>query len=263
VSHIPVWNKLRKDHSDKPVAFIAVNSLNPKSAVQDYAKSNKFEWPIFVDDMGETQKSLGFKISLQNIYQWRIIDAEGRMHNAPFDAKPLADEIAKYLADVKLLFAGITIPEKLKTLARDIEFGFYDPAIGDLAALATKGPKDVQEAAVALYEKVKPLAESGLEKAKAFEADGKKYLAYVEYAKVAAAFRRTDYDKSASAALAVLAKDKDVKDELAAKQMLDQAKGLMASSKKSDREAAPALLAALQKKFPGSEAAKEAARLGK
>jgi hypothetical protein len=213
--------------------------------------------------MGETQKSLGFKISLQNIYQWRIIDPNGAMHNAPTEPKPLADEIAKYLADVKLTFAGITIPEKLKPIARDIEFGLYDPAVGDLAALVQKGSKDLQEAAAAMYEKVKPMAESGLERAKAYEGDGKKYLAYVEYGKVAAGFKKTDYEKTASAAIALLAKDKEVKDELAAKQMLDQAKALLASNKKAEREAAPGVLAALQKKYPNSEAAKEAAKLGK
>lgn len=260
---VPGRNQLRKDFADKPVVFIAVNSLNPKSVAQDYAKSNKFEWPIFVDEMGETQKSLGFKISLQNIYQWRIIDASGAMHTAPFEPKEIAEQLGKYLADAKPLFDGIKVPEKLKALARDIEMGQYEPAVSDLAALAAKAPKDLQEAATAMYDKVKPMAEAGLEKARAFETDGKKYLAYVEYGKVAAWFKKTEYEKTAAAALSTLSKDKDVKDDLAAKQMIDQAKALLASPKKSDKESAPAVLAAIQKKYPNTEAAKEAARLSK
>jgi hypothetical protein len=185
------------------------------------------------------------------------------MHSAPMEAKGLTDAINGFLADAKPLFAGLTIPEKLKSIARDIEFGLYDPAIGDLAALALKGPKDVLEAAQAMYEKVKPLAESGLERAKASEADGKKYAAYVEYSRVAAWFRKTDYEKTASAALALLKKEKEVQDEIAARQMLDQAKSLLASGKKGDKESAPPILAALQKKYPNTEAAKEAAKLGK
>jgi peroxiredoxin len=263
VSHIPGWNKLRKDFTDKPVAFIAVNSLNPKRVAEEYAKSNKFEWPIFVDEAGETQKSLGFKISLQNIYQWRIIDPNGTMHVAPMEAKGLTDTINKFVADAKPLFAGLTIPEKLKSIAHDIELGLYDPAIGDLAALALKAPKDLQEAAQAMYEKVKPMAESFLERAKAFESDGKKYAAYLEYGKVVAWFKKTDYEKTAAAAMATLKKDKDVQDDIAARQMLDQAKSLLASSKKGDKESAPAVLTALQKKYPNTEAAKEAAKLGK
>jgi hypothetical protein len=160
-----------------------------------------------------------------------------------------------------MFFDGITIPEKLKALARDLELGQYDPGVAELAALAAKAPKDVQEAAQAMYEKLKPLAEGGLERAKALEGEGKKYAAYAEYAKVASWFKKTDYEKTATAAMAPLKKEKEVQDELAAKQMLDQAKTLLASSKKGDKDSAPAVLAALQKKYPNTEAAKEAAKL--
>jgi hypothetical protein len=185
------------------------------------------------------------------------------MHVAPMEAKGLTDAINKFVADAKPLFAGLTIPEKLKSIAHDIELGLYDPAIGDLAALVLKAPKDLQEAAQAMYEKVKPMAESCLERAKAFESDGKKYAAYLEYGKVVAWFKKTDYEKTAAAAMAALKKDKDVQDDIAARQMLDQAKSLLASSKKGDKESAPAVLTALQKKYPNTEAAKEAAKLGK
>lgn len=234
-------------------------SGNPRSAVEQYAKSNKFEWPIFVDENRETEKPLGFTISLQNIYQCFIIDPAGKLHRAPSEDKAIADEINKYLPDAKMVFDGIKIPDKLKTLARDLELGQFDPAIGELAAVAQKSPKD--ESIQAMYEKVKPIAESGLERAKALEGEGRKYAAYVEYAKVAAWFKKTDYEKTATAALTPLKKDKEVQDEIAARQMLDQAKALLSSSKKADKESAPAVLAALQKKYPNTEAAKEAAKL--
>ena len=107
------------------------------------------------------------------------------------------------------------------------------------------------------------MAEGGLERGKALEGEGKKYAAYVEYAKVATWFKRTEYEKTATAALAPLKKEKEVQEELAAKQMLDQAKALLASSKKAERESAPGLLAVIQKKYPNTEAAKEAAKLAK
>jgi hypothetical protein len=184
------------------------------------------------------------------------------MHNAPMEAKAIADAIGGYLGDAKPLFAGLSMPDSLKAIARDIELGLYDPAISDLAARAQKASKE-QEAAQAMYEKVKPLAESGLERAKSFESEGKKYAAFLEYSKVAAWFKKTDYEKTASGAISALKKDKEVQDEVAARQMLDQAKTLLASSKKADKDSAPALLAALQKKYPNTEAAKEAAKIGK
>jgi hypothetical protein len=212
-----------------------------------------------VDENRETEKPLGFTISLQNIYQCYIIDAAGKLHRAPSEDKAIADEINKYLPDAKMLFDGIKVPDKLKTLARDLELGQYDPGVSELAAVALKSPKD--EAIQAMYEKFKALADSGLERGKALEGEGKKYAAYLEYAKVAAWFKKTDYEKTATAALAPLKKDKEVQDEINAKQMLDQAKALLSSSRKGDKESAPALLAALQKKYPNTEAAKEAAKL--
>jgi len=261
VAKIPGRNLLRKSFADKPVVFLGVNSGNPRSVVEDYAKSNKFEWPIFVDDQRETERPFGFTISLQNIYQCFVIDPAGKLHPSPGEDKAIADAVNKYLPEAKMFFDGITIPEKLKPLARDLELGQYEPGIAELAALAAKSPKDVQEAAQAMYEKFKPMAESGLERAKAFEGEGKKYAAYAEYAKVAAWFKKTEYEKTATAALAILKKDKEVQEEVAAKQMLDQAKSLLSSSKKGDKESAPALLAVLQKKYPNTEAAKEAAKL--
>lgn len=258
---IPGRNQLRTSFADKPVVFIAVNSGNPKKTVEEYAKSNKFEWPIWVDENRETEKPFGFTISLQNIYQAFLIDPAGKLHRAPADDKGAADAINAQLPQAHMVFEGITLPEKLKALARDLELGQYDPGIAELAALAAKGPKDLQEAASAMYDKLKPLADSGLERAKAFEGEGKKYAAYAEYARVAAWFKKTDYEKTATAAMAPLKKEKDVQDELAAKQMLDQAKTLLSSSKKAEKESAPALLAALQKKYPNTEAAKEAAKL--
>jgi hypothetical protein len=262
VAKIPGRNQLRTSFADKPVVFIAVNSGNPKSAVEGYAKSNKFEWPILVDEARETEKQFGFTISLQNIYQSALIDPSGKMQRIGADDKDMADAVNRHLPDARFFLGGLTIPDKLKPLARDLELGLYDPGIAELAAAAQRNSKD-KEAAQAMYDRYKPLADGSLERAKSLEGAGKKYAAYVEYAKVASWFKKTEYEKTATAAMAPLKKDKEVQEELAAKMMLDQAKALLSSSKKAEKESAPALLAALQKKYPNTEAAKEAANLGK
>lgn len=262
MAKIPGRNQLRAGFADKPVVFVAVNSGNPRNVVEQYARSNKFEWPILVDEARETEKQLGFTISLSNIYQSALIDPSGKLHRIGADDQEMADAVNRHLPEAKFFFDGVTIPDKLKPLARDLELGLYDPGVAELAALSQKSGKD-QPAAQAMYEKFKPLAEGGLERAKAFEAEQKKYAAYVEYARVASWFKKTEYEKTATAALAALKKDKSVQEELAAKQMLDQARALLASSRKAEKESAPALLAALQKKYPNTEAAREAAKLTK
>lgn len=247
---------MRKQFADKPVAFIAVSSGNSRSDIAGYAKETKFEWPILIDEHRETESQFGFKISLQNIMQWVMFDPDGNRVQGSVE-----DEVKALSSKATWIFEGITVPEKLKAIAHDIEFGMFDPAIGDLATVAQKGSKDLQEPAKAMFEKVRALATQGLEKAKTLETDGRKYAAYVEFARIAAWFRRTEYEKPASAAMAELKKDKEVQEEIAAKLLLDQAKALLASSKKSDRDSAPGLLAVLAKKYPNSEAAKEAGKL--
>jgi len=241
--------------------FLAVISGNPRSVVEQYAKSHKFEWPIFVDEFRETEKAMGFTISLQNIYECFIVDPAGKVRRASGEDKAIAEEINKLLPQAKLTFDGIAVPEKLKALARDLELGQYDPALGDLVALAQKSPKD--ETLQAMVDRFKSIAEAGLERARSLEGEGRKYAAYVEYAKVASWFKKTEFEKTATAAAAALKKDKEVQDEIAARQMLDQAKALLASAKKADKETAPSILGSLQKKYPTTEAAREAAKLAK
>lgn len=242
---------------DKPVVLIAVNSGNSKSDVESYAKDVKFEWPILVDEANETEKAYGLQISLQNIYQWVIIDPEGKSRSAGSDAKRAEQMIKDLLPQAKMFFDGITVPEKLKPLAREIEMGNYDPAAGEISSLSQKGPKDLQEAAKAMFEKLKPIAEGGIERGKAAQG----WAAYKEYERVAAWFKKTEYEKTATAAMTELKKDKAVKDEIAARQMLDQARALLASSKKAEKAQAQGLLQACAKKYPETEAGQSAARL--
>jgi hypothetical protein len=246
------------------VVFIAVSSGDAKSEIEGYAKSTSFEWPILVDLARETEKSiLGQEISLSNIYQFVVIDPDGRKVAAGPEPARVQQLVEQMLPQAKWFFDGVTVPDKLKPLAKDIELGFYDPAVGDLAAASSKGSKDVQDAAKAMFEKLKPIAEGGLERGKAARDEGKAWSAYREFERVAAWFKKTDYEKTATAALAELRKDKAVKDELAAQQLLAQIRTMLASGKKAEAAQAQGLIQALQKKYPDSEAAREAGKLGK
>jgi hypothetical protein len=247
---------MRQSYEGKPVVFVAVNSGNARGDVEGFAKSTKFEWPLLVDDQRRTEKAFGVgEISLQNIYQWVVLDPEGKRQGG--DVKAAIDRL---LPSAKMLFEGIDVPAPLKPLARDMELGFFDGA-AQVASLAAGSNKTLKEPATAMWEKLKPVAEGGLERAKALQAEGKSWLAYREYEKVAVGFKKTDYEKPAAAALAELKKQKDVKDELAAQQLLDQARKLLATGKKADVATAQQIIAAIEKKYPDSETAKEAARL--
>jgi hypothetical protein len=241
--------------------FIAVNSGTTKADVEGYAKSTSFEYPILVDTSRAVEKALiGQEISLQNIYQWVVIDPDGKAQRMGPDQATVDMKIQALLPSAKFTFDGITIPAQLKPLAKDLELGIYEPGIADLAAVAGKATKDLGEAAKAMYAKFTPMAEEGLEKGKAAQAEMKPWKAYVEFERVATWFKKTDYEKTATAALSELKKDKAVKDELAARQMLEQARGFLATGKKPDAATAQGMLQVIAKKYPETEAGKEAAK---
>lgn len=182
-----------------------------------------------------------------------MVGPEGKRSPVATDVAAMKAAIERELPNAKFVFDGLTVPPKLKAVAAELELGIYD-AIPQLA-----GSKD--ESAQAMFAKLKPVAETGIERAKALETEGRKGAAYFEYAKVAAWFKKTEYEKAATAAMAALKKEKPVQEEIAARQLLEQAKALLATGKKNDAATAQAMLAALRKKYPSTDAAKAAETL--
>jgi hypothetical protein len=241
--------------------FIAVNSGNGKSDVEGYAKETKFEWPILVDQSREYEKAnMKTEISLKNIMETVLITPEGSARTIAPSPSYLKKKLEEMLPTAKMTFDGVVIPLKLKSAADDIELGLFEAGIPQVLA-AQKAGKELGDSAGAMFDKLKVLAEGRIAKAKELEGAGSKYAAWAEYGRVAVWFKGTEFERPAAAAQAELKKDKSVQDEIAAQQMLGQAKALLSSGKKADKPAAAGALAALQKKYPATDAAKEAAKL--
>ena len=116
-----------------------MNSGNSKTSVAGYVKSTNFEWPVLVDESRATEKAYGISISLQNIYQWIVVDPEGNsaaVGSAVERVKTLVDQL---LPKAKLFFDGIDIPARLKPQAAAIEMGQFVPGIAAVASLAKRG----------------------------------------------------------------------------------------------------------------------------
>lgn len=255
---------MRNDYEGKPVVFIAVNSGNSKSAVEGYAKGTGFEWPILVDESRATERAYGIAISLSNIYQWFVVDPGGALHQVGSSADGARLLVDRYLPSAKLFFDGIDVPEKLKPHAQAIEMGTFEPAVAVIAALARrKSSSEAGSAAVEMYKRLSAVAEEGLKRAAEHEEAGRLFAAYTEYDRVARWFRKTDHEKTAAKKLSTLKRDKSVKEELAAQKMLEKARSLLVSKRTSDQKSARAYLQAIAKKYPETEAGKEAARLAR
>jgi len=234
--------------------FVAVNSGTAKSEVEGYAKETKFEWPILVDQSREFERAyMKTEISLKNIQKAVLVGPDGHARAAIPAPNVLKKAIDELLPMAKMTFDGVAVPTKLKAAADDIELGMFETGIPQVFV--------AQKAAKAMVDKLKELADGLTAKAKEHEAAGAKYAAWLDYGRIATWFKGTEFEKPAAAAQAELKKDKGVQDEIAAQQMLAQAKALLSSGKKADKPTASGVLASLQKKYPATEAAKEASRL--
>jgi hypothetical protein len=241
--------------------FVAVNSGTAKSEVEGYAKETKFEWPILVDQSREFERAyMKTEISLKNIQKAVLVGPDGHARAAIPAPNVLKKAIDELLPMAKMTFDGVAVPTKLKAAADDIELGMFETGIPQVF-VAQKAGKELGEAAKAMVDKLKELADGLTAKAKEHEAAGAKYAAWLDYGRIATWFKGTEFEKPAAAAQAELKKDKGVQDEIAAQQMLAQAKALLSSGKKADKPTASGVLASLQKKYPATEAAKEASRL--
>lgn len=94
---IPQRNKVVRQFEDKPVKFLAIGAGDSIEEVKAYSAETHLRMPIFADKHSVMQKAYGIHISLNNIYQIRLVDLEGKI--IALDMNP--GTINKALADIE------------------------------------------------------------------------------------------------------------------------------------------------------------------
>ena len=241
------------------MVFIAVNSWNSCASVEEYAKATKFEWPILVDELRETEGKYGRKISLSNVYWYFVVAPDGTYREFGADQGAVENHIQELLPRARMLFGGIEVPPELRPIGRRLENGQLGDPVQDLFQIVMKDSSELQEAANKMYSRVLPLGESRLKKAKELEARGDKVGAFDGFCGVARDFPRTPMAQEAQKGAEGLRKEKEVREELNARGLLDQARSIQGKGK-SGQAQARAILEGLVRSFPRTSSG-EAARL--
>ena len=255
---IPERNKVVQQFKDKPVKFIAVGAGDSIPDVMSYVKGTRLAMPSFADNMGVMEHRYGQHLSLQNIYQFRIIGPDGKI--VGYRMEPA--EIEKAVAGVKWKYKDAGYDPKLGNILELLEWNQFDRAIPMLRPL-TKGKQPVNESAAKLYDALKTDAKGWLDEAdKAAKAEDA-VKAYDLYAKVSTCFAGDDIAKTADAALKTLKKSKTVSDELAARALYDQLGVTMSKVAHNRREDVIGFCRGIEKKYPNAPTAKKAAELAK
>lgn len=201
-----------KAYAGKPVKFIAVASMNPAQA-QRYQRETGLAMPIFADNQGLMQARHGFKISLQNIWQFRIFDGEGKIAATQFDEDSIEKAVRRVIEPTR--FLQLEVDASLTPVLQSFEFGQYALGAKQLAPLRKSTSKAVHNSVSQVQAALKKEAETW--KKAAAEAGSNTVVAYDLYTRLATVLPNDELGKEAQKALKPLAADKAVKSELAAR----------------------------------------------
>jgi thiol-disulfide isomerase/thioredoxin len=244
-----------KKFDGKPVVFIAINSGNPRPAVEQYGREVGLRWPTIVDtDRAlEAAADIG-TVSLQNIYQAKLLMPDGSLAGASFN--DIEGSVNRALADAKWRVDPAEIPEALKAAWLQIEFGQFAAAAPLVKKQLNAANPTIKTAAEKLQAALANELATQLEAAKRARDTASKWEAYKAFAAIGTRFKGLDIPAEANAALQELTADGSVRTELAAKTQWESIERVLAGG--GLNKATAGRLERLTKQFPGTEAAAKA-----
>lgn len=247
-----------KKYEGKPIVFIAVNSGNSAATVASYARQNRIDWPIVVDSSRELEQAAGVgEISLQNIYQARLLLPDGRLGRA--DSSDIAGAADRALGDAKWSVEPEGIPASLRSAWYGVEFKEYAAVAAQIRRATGSRKPDEKAAADRLMACVVEQLEKDAAAAAQLRASGQAWPAYKAYAELAERFKGYDLPPDAVAAMRELGTDAGVKQELIAQKIFEAAEKLYANPR--TRGSAVSRLKTLVQQHPDTEAGREAQRV--
>jgi hypothetical protein len=244
-------------YQGKPIAFIAINSGNSPQEVAKYLRTNGVSWPTIVDPNRVFEKSSDVgEISLQNIWQFRTLDSEGRLQRA--NDTDLETSIDRVLAGAAWNVDPTTIPESLQKAWFAVEFGNYAAAAKELNRALSSRNQEIKAAAESLNNYVQKQLSDQLAAADQSFQDGHAWAAYKAYTKIENTFEGYQFEVDIEERLDKLKDDAGVKSELDAFKQLESVRKQNINSPAAYKRAV-AKLQQIVKEYALTEAA-EAAR---
>jgi peroxiredoxin len=254
---IPQRNQVVAQFKDKPVKFLAVAAGDPMPDARSYLSSTRLNMPVFADAFSLMEKRYGFNISLQNIYQFRVIDPEGKI--VGYRMEP--GDIERAVAKAKWKFKDGGYHKMLENAVDRFEWGQYADGMRLLRPHLKNSKAEVKDSATKLYETVKAEVQQWFDKAEQ-SAEQNPVEAHDLYTKVAAAFTGEDLGKKANDGLKKLGANQTVKDELAARKMFDRlCDGLANGNPNAGRQKAKEFAESITKKYPQTPTGKRAGEI--
>jgi peroxiredoxin len=254
----PPMLEASQEFQGQPVVFIGVNSGNSRRTVESYVRKVKIPWPIIVDEDRSLEKQfdLPAEISLQNIYQMRVVSPEGVVRRA--DPNAFVTSVNDSLVGASWKIDPSTVPAELQSAWKEVELGDYQRALPLLKRPLASRDDDERTAAERLRDLVLNDLGELANRAQEHEQQQQIWSAYKLFDSISTRFRGYEGSGEAAAKVKELAKHESVKTEQSALRKLAAAKSTGSRGDQRSVKRAVGMLESLVEDFPETEAAAEA-----
>ncbi len=243
----------------KPVVFIAVNSGSSPAEVLRYVRENRIDWPVIIDTSRQFEQQSGVpEVSLQNIYQMRVLAPDGTLRRSGgFDVADAANELLK---EAKWKVDPADVPEGLRTAWQAVEFGDYTKGAPLIKRSINARDEATKNAAAKLQAAVEAEWTRMAEAAHQATAAGRQWEAFKTYSQIAAQFKGYELPPEIEATRRELEQSSEIKREFEANKRYEAATKI-APTNAASRNRLIATLKLLTTDFAGTEAAQKAESL--
>ncbi|MGB0767565.1 MAG: TlpA family protein disulfide reductase [Phycisphaeraceae bacterium] len=233
---IPDRNKVVQQFRDQPVTFIAIAAGDTHAQAEAYVKRTGLQMPVFADKLSMMEKLYNTKISLNNIYQFRVIDPNGKVVGYSMDAATIQRALDKVQA-VPDAYDPASYHEELGKLVALLNRGEHDDALRSMGRYLRHRDDAVKDSAKALEAAILAEAKGWVASADALvETDP--FEAGRLYDDASDLFPREDFGVDAREKLKAIKSSQAYKDELAARKMFGK---MYQAVDKMNREQVPEL----------------------
>jgi hypothetical protein len=213
--------------------------------------------PVFADPMSLMERRYGQTLSLQNIWQFRVVGPDGKISGYTMES----GDIDKALEKVELKFNPEDYNEKVRPVVELFEWNQYPAGMAKLKPLLKHKDEEVADSATKLMEAVKAEGEKWLTDAEVAAVE-EPVKAYDLYGKTIASFGPADeLGKKAAEGQKKLKTDEKVKTELEARKMYDKMINAMSVATAKQKPDVAKFAESIVKKYPDTPTGKKAGEL--
>ncbi|MEM6258215.1 MAG: redoxin domain-containing protein [Planctomycetota bacterium] len=258
---IPDRNKVVQQFRGEPVTFIAIAAGDSSSEASAYVKRTKLDMPVFADKLSMMEKLYNTKISLNNIYQFRVIGPDGKIVGYTMDAPTINKALAQVKpASSEQAYNPQDYHDALKPVVELLNADKYKDALRGLSRPLRDRDEALKTSAEALQSAALAQAQGWVEQAdQLVETDP--FEARRLYTKASELFPREPFAKDVRKKLAQLKSNQVIKDEASARKMYVK---MIKAIDKMKPEQAPELVAYARKiaeKYPDTPTGKRCAAM--